>query len=95
MSGRCGGLLLRAAKAATEGEGNQQVPQEHHNGLEDQAATPGSPAPQKPPWLIRVWPYARTGLQLMGLFMHDEGLHLTVQALVAATDLAVKKWWTR
>ncbi|MDG4759274.1 hypothetical protein [Micromonospora sp. WMMD710] len=76
-------------------KGTGEVPPQHHNGLEDQAATPGDPVPQKPPWLIRVWPYARTGLQLVGLFLHDEGLHLTVQALVAATDLAVKTWRIR
>jgi hypothetical protein len=94
--GRSGGLLLRAANAVSSAaKGTCSVPPHHHNGPDGQAATPGDPAPQKPPWLIRVWPYVRAGLQLVSLFVHDEGLHLMVQALVAVTDLAVKIWRIR
>ncbi len=39
----------------------------------------------------QIWPYVRLGLRLIGLsFEQHKGLHLAVQALVAAGDLAVK-----
>ncbi len=64
-----------------------QVPH-HHNG---QRAHEAYPAPHKPGWFIRTWPYARAGLQLAVLVPEmPRGLRLATQALLVAGDLVAK-----
>jgi len=46
------------------------------------------------PWIVRVWPYVRTSLQLAGMACvgRSEGLYLAAQALSLSGDLAVRRW---
>jgi hypothetical protein len=63
-------------------------PGEPHDGAEN----PGEQGSQ--PWLVRTWPLAKAALQLALLALPEErqGLHLTMQTLLFAGDIAAATW---
>jgi hypothetical protein len=71
---------MRGAELALQVDNEQEEPD------------PAPSAPQKkPPLFVRLWPIARTGIQLAGTAAatKHEGLHLAAQALAVAGDLTV------